>query len=132
MTRPMRILIVVARAAARSALQGALRSRGFDVILAPDHTQAFSELLGSSFDMIVTESAESAPAGIEFIRRVRATPELTGILILVIAEWGSGKATMALAEGADGYEPGPFDEQRLITSIERVLGRQAAAASSNQ
>lgn len=127
MTGPMRILIVAGDDDKRNCVRQALERHGFDVDAVNGYTRAGAMLLDSKFDLIVAET-EPAPDRIEFIKRIRTAPRLTGILILVIAEWGRGGATLALSQGADGYEPKPFDENRVITSIERLLRRQAAAA----
>ena len=126
MTQPQRILILSDQEADRF-LRGALEQRGFEVTVAEDTEDRYERLIEAAFDLVVIDLAQ-ATDGIEFIKRVRATPQLTGILILVVAEWGEGEAALALSQGADGYEPGPSDAKRLITSIERLLHEQAAAA----
>ena len=128
MPQSQRILIVSDNADFPSA---ALEQRGFAVASANDCDMAFAKLLEAPFDLLIVEFAP-APGGIEFIKRVRATPQLTGILILIIAEWGTGEPALALSAGADAYEPNeakPIDSSRLTISIERLLGRQAAAAN---
>ena len=128
MSESQRILVVSDNADFPSA---ALEQRGFAVASANDCDMAFAKLLEAHFDLLIVDFAP-APGGIEFIKRVRATPQLTGILILVMAEWGTGEPTLALSAGADAYEPNEatsIDPSRLITSIERLLSRQAAAAN---
>ena len=128
MTQSQRILIVSDNADFPSA---ALEQRGFAVASANECDMAFAELLGAPFDLLIVDFAPGR-GGIEFIKRVRATPQLTGILILVVAEWGTGEPTLALSAGADAYEPNETTSMipsRLITSIERLLSRQAAAAN---
>jgi hypothetical protein len=49
-------------------------------------------------------------------------------LLLVIAEWGTGQASLALAQGADAFEPWPIETDRLISAIDRMLHQHAAAA----
>ena len=96
-----------------------------------DRDTAFEVLLENRFDLVVTDSGR-AENGIEFIKRVRATPQLTGILILIIAEWGTGTLSLALSAGADAIEPNhakPIEPSRLITSIERLLSRDVRAAN---
>lgn len=130
MTRPIRIL--VAATDEQAAMRQALERRDFAIVDAADFTRAYALLVESQVDLIVIQSAGQPQDGTEFIRRVRATPRLTGILILVIAEWGTGHPTLALSAGADAYEPNqakPIDPSRLITSIERLLSRQVAAAN---
>ena len=132
MTRPTRILIAAPdddeRAATRQALE-----RDFEIVDAADFTRAYALLLESPFDLVVIKSAGPPSDGIEFIKRIRRASGLTGILILVLAEWGTGEPSVALGAGADAYEaangPDPVDVDRLQTSIERLLSRQAAAAN---
>jgi DNA-binding response OmpR family regulator len=130
MTQSQRILIVGGDAHLSFA-RSALEQRGFAVAIAKDCDTAFETLLGGSFDLVVPDSSRAENA-IEFIKRVRATPQLTAILILIVAEWGTGEPTLALRTGADAYEPNddrPFDPSRLVTSIERLLNRQVAAVN---
>ncbi len=132
MVHSPRILIAATDADERAAISQAL-GQNFELVDAVDMTRAYALLLESDFDLVVIQSGGPARDGIELIKRVRATPRLTGILILVIAEWGTGHPTLALSAGADAYEAangsGPIDLERLRTSIERLLSRQVATAN---
>lgn len=128
MSESPRILIVSDNAGVPRA---ALEQRGFELAVAKDVETAWKKLCAAVFDLVVI-AAGPQQDGIEFIRRVRAGPQITGILILVLAEWGTGEPTLALSAGADAYEPTEgkaIDPKRLITSIERLLGRQVSAAN---
>jgi DNA-binding response OmpR family regulator len=130
MEQSQRILIV-SDSAHLSFARATLEHRGFAVTIEKDRDTAFETLLENPFDVVVTDSGR-AENSVEFIKRVRATPQLAGILILIIAEWGTGEPTLALAAGADAFEPNhakPIDPNRLITSIERLLNPQVAAAN---
>ena len=123
-TRPQRILIISDDA---HSMRGALEAGGFAVAAASDYEGAYSQLLEARFTLVVIDLVEAAD-GVEFIKRVRATTNLTQPLILVIVEWGTGGATLALTERADAYEPKPIDATRLVDSVERLLGTKAASA----
>jgi len=125
-TRSQRILIV-ADAAQFELMRGPLAARGFVVTAAPDYHSAYRQLLEGRFDLIVIDLVE-AVAGIDFIKRVQGTTNLTQPLLLVIAEWGTGGATLALRQRADAYEPKPVDAARLVDSVERLLGTKALTA----
>ncbi len=125
-TRSQRILIV-ADEAQFELMRGPLAARGFVVTAAPDYDSAYRELLEGRFDLIVIDLAE-AVAGVDFIKRVQGTKNLTQPLLLVIAEWGTGGATLALRQRADAYEPKPVDAARLVDSVERLLGTKALTA----
>ena len=127
MSESKRILIVSNNA---DFPRAELEQHHLELKIANDCATAFDVLLGAPFDLVVVDFAR-AREGIEFIKRVRNTPQLTGILILIMADWGTGEPTLALSAGADAFEPDEgktIDPNRLITSIERLLSRQAAAA----
>jgi DNA-binding response OmpR family regulator len=131
MAHSPRILVVAPNDDERGAISKAL-ARDFEIVGAADFTRADALLTKSHFGVIVIKGAGSPDEGIDFIKRVRADERLAGILILVLAEWGTGFPTLALSAGADAFEPdgpGPIGVDRLHTSIERLLGRQAAAAN---
>ena len=128
MTRPTRILILAADQSNRSAMRQALEQYRFAVETASNTTTAYQHLLDAKIDLVVVDVSGPMLELGDFVKRIRATPQLTGILILIIAEWGTGGATLALSQGADAYEPKPLDSNRLITSIERLLRKEAAAA----
>ena len=124
----LRQILIVSDGAFSAVMRDAFEQRGFQVTITRDFKSAYPRLLKSAFDLVVVELAEDT-GGVEFIKRIRATPRLTDILILVLAEWGTGEATLALSQGANAYEPKPIDANRLITSIERLMSKEAAAAS---
>ena len=108
-----------------------LEDRGFAATIAKGCDAAFEDLRSAPFDLVAIDFA-STRDGVEFIKRVRATPQLAGILILIMAEWGTGEPTLAMSAGADTYEPvdaKSIDSSRLISTIERLLNRQVAAAN---
>jgi DNA-binding response OmpR family regulator len=110
----------------------ALKQRGFDVIIANDAEKAYGQLLGSSFDLVIVDVAQ-AQKGVEFVKRLRATPKLGRTCVLTIAAWGTGQATLALTEGADAFEAKPLNPDRLVVAIERLLRPKAVrtAAAAN-
>lgn len=126
MAHSPRILIVSADA--RVAFMRALvEARGFEVTVAHDHEGAYRTLLESSFDLVVIDVAQ-APRDIEFIQRLRVTPKLSKIFILALGEWGTGQPTLALSQGADGYERKPVNTERLIAAVERMLQPELVVA----
>ena len=125
-TRSQRILLVTDDGQS-GTIRGALGARGFAVTAAPDYESAYRQLLEARFALVVIDLVE-AVAGVEFIKRVQGTTNLTQPLLLVIAEWGTGGATLALSQSADAYEPKPVDAAQLVDSVERLLGTKALSA----
>ena len=126
MTRSQRILIVTCDAQSE-AMRGALAARGFAVTAAPDYESAYRQLLEARFELVVIDLVEVVE-GVEFIKRVQATMNSTQPLLMVIAEWGTGGATLALSQSADAFEPKPVDPARLVDSVEGLLGTRALSA----
>ena len=108
-------------------MRGALEERRFAVKTAADYESAYRQWLDARSDVVVMDLVEVAE-GIEFIKRLRATTNLAQPLLLVVAEWGTGGSTLALAHGADAYEPAPIDAARLVDTVERLLGTKALPA----
>ena len=125
-TRSQRILIV-ADAAQSEVMRGALAARGFAVTAAPDYESAYRQLLETRFALVVIDLVDTT-TGVEFIKRVQSATDLTQPLLLVIAEWGTGGAMLALSHSVDAYEPKPVDAARLVDSVERLLGTKALTA----
>ena len=126
MTRSQRILIVTGDAQSE-AMRSALAARGFAVTAAPDYESAYRQLLEARFELVVIDLVEVVE-GVEFIKRVQATMNSTQPLLMVIAEWGTGGATLALSQSADAFEPKPVDPARLVDSVEGLLGTEALSA----
>ena len=127
MIRPKRILIVGDDAAERNLIRDSLEERGFAVTALGDSVGAVRELFKSNFDLVVMNLA-TADDSVELTKQIRGRSDLANTLLLVIAEWGTGQASLALAQGADAFEPWPIETDRLISAIDRMLHQHAAAA----
>lgn len=108
-------------------MRAPLEERRYEVESQSDYDAAHHRLTDSEFDLVVIDLTD-ALVGIEFIKQVRAMTKLTQTLLLVLVEWGTGAATLALSQGADAYEPKPLDTSRLLASVERLLGGRIALA----
>ena len=126
MVHSQRILIV-SDDAQFDFMRVAVEARGFEVMIAHDHQSAFRRLSKSPFDLVVIDLAGAA-RDIDFIRRLRAAPKLSRSFVLALGEWGTGQPTLALAQGADAYEPKPVNAEHLVQSVERLLRRRLAVA----
>ena len=82
-----------------------------------------------SFDLLILDLADARRA-IEVLKETRAGAKSRAFASLVIAEWGTGQATLALAAGADAFEAKPINSARLVSAVERLL-RPAMVKSAN-
>jgi len=101
------------------ALVQLLRERGFDVVI-ETATVANEQLAAWAPDLLLLEIAD-ASAGIKILKRLRADQELKQTTIVVIAEWGTGQATLALSNGADAFERKPINASQLVVAVEQLL-----------
>jgi len=126
-------ILIVSDHTPEESTRATLEQRGFAVALAPDLESAYGQLLGSAFDLVIVDVAHAAD-GVEFVRRLRATPKLSQTFVLTLAEWGTGQPTLALTEGADAFEPKPIDAARLAGAVEKLLRQRVAktAAATNR
>jgi len=102
------------------SLRATLEHRRFEVAFEDDLRRVCERLVESDFDLLILGSTEVARA-VELLKTIRATPQLRNALVLVTAEWGTGQATLALANGADAFEPKPIEAARLVAAVEKLL-----------
>jgi len=117
-----------------ASLQQALDGHGFTVTVAESANDGYERLSQLQFDLVIM-NLHRPITGVGLIKRIRANPALRRLMVLTIAEWGTGQPTMALAQGADGFEPAPVDADRLVTAVEKLLRPNmvmtAAASATN-
>ena len=124
-----RILLVAG--ARDGSVRRVLELRGFAISTVNDVECVVELLTESPIDLVVVNLDETEN-GLDLIKRSRDMEKLNALSILAIGDWGTGKATLALARGADAYEPTPINATRLIESLDRLLNKRAAVAGMNQ
>lgn len=103
-----------------ASLVAALAERGFEIAIETQPTIAHEQLLMTTADLLVLDISDASRA-IELLKSVRSSSELNRTSILVLADWGTGQATLALSNGADAFEPKPIDATRLIATVDQLL-----------
>jgi len=77
-------------------------------------------LLASPPDLLIFDILD-ASAAIGLLRKVRSSHRLKSTPVIVIAEWGTGQATLALSQGAHAFERKPIEASRLLRAVENLL-----------
>jgi len=113
-------ILIVSDEQRNASIRESFAQDGFAATITENEQEGYGKLLESKFDLVIV-NLRNATKGLGLIRQIRANPELRKLLILTVAEWGTGQGTMALSEGADGFEPGPFDGKRLLAAVARLL-----------
>ena len=116
-----RILVIEDDDVARELMRMALESRGHEVSVAENGVQGYDMALFVRPDLIVTDIQMPGADGVHVVRRVRDTPALQDVPILVTTAFGTGTATFSLQLGANAYEPKPLNPQNFLATVERLL-----------
>jgi two-component system, OmpR family, response regulator MprA len=123
-----RLLVVNDEPKSARALQGALASEGFDVILATDDGEALEAVQGAEPDAVIVDVVEPDAKGAALCRRLRAASPRLPVLMLGARDTDVER-TGGLAAGADDYLVKPFVLVELLTRIRGLLRRRGRVGS---
>jgi DNA-binding response OmpR family regulator len=100
-----------------------------DVTVAGDGERGLAALRRGRFDVVLLDLMLPGVDGLELCRRIRATPELAGIPIVMLTAKGDDvDRIVGLEIGADDYLPKPFNPRELLARIRAVLRRAGGDA----
>jgi DNA-binding NtrC family response regulator len=113
-------ILIISDDRTSESLRRALDEMGFEVMLTENAEDGYRQLTPARFHLVVI-NLDWAITASGLIKRIRANPRLSELRVLTLAEWGTGQATVALAQGADAFEPKPIRAGRLADAVERLL-----------
>ena len=135
MNQGKRILVIEDDDETRELMRLALERRGFLVLTAEDGLKGYEQAVSAEPDLIITDISMPAADGVHVVRRVRDTPSIADVPIIVTTGFGSGNATYSLSQGATAYEPKPVDPESFLSTVLRLLeqgeSRKAKGASED-
>jgi two-component system chemotaxis response regulator CheY len=115
-------LIVDDSVSMRQMVGYTLRQGGFEVIEAEHGQDALNKLQTMTVDLIITDLNMPVMDGITLIRNLRKQPALKSKPILMLTTEGlSSKKEEGKAAGATGWIIKPFDPEKLLQTIAKVL-----------
>jgi two-component system chemotaxis response regulator CheY len=116
------VLIVDDSVSMRQMVSFTLRQGGFDVVEAGHGQEALDKLKSISVDLIITDLNMPVMDGITLIRNVRTQPTMKSKPILMLTTEGlAAKKEQGKAAGATGWVVKPFDPDKLLATIAKVL-----------
>jgi two-component system response regulator MprA len=119
----VKILIVEDDAAVRNSLARALRLEGYEPELHEEGMSAIKSLQLAAPDAIILDLQLPDVDGVEICRRVRATGDMTPVL-MVTARDAVDDRVAGLDAGADDYLVKPFDLAELFARLRALLRRR--------
>ena len=118
-----KILTVDDSISMRQMISFTLRENGYEVTEAVDGQDAISKAQNQSFDLIFTDQNMPNIDGLTLIQMLRDLPEHEKTPILMLTtEASDDMKKMGRAAGATGWLVKPFDPQKLLDIVKKVLG----------
>jgi DNA-binding NtrC family response regulator len=117
-----RILVIDDEADIRESLEALLSMENYQVDMAANATEGLNRLLASSYDLVLLDLMMPDRSGMEVLREVREQDTTTPIFM--ITAYGSVQvAVNALKAGANDYFSKPWDNEKLLIEIDRMIAR---------
>jgi DNA-binding response OmpR family regulator len=117
-----RILLVDDDADIIESLRLALESNGYEVLVARDGNQGLALTERENPDLVILDMMMPKRSGFLVLEKMRRTREDPLRVIMITANEGSRHKAYAEMLGVDDYIRKPFPMDRLITSVQRLIG----------
>ncbi len=119
---PIRILTIDDSKTIRDMLRMTLADAGFEVLQAVDGQDGVEVMDRERVDLVITDINMPRMNGYEVVRHLRGNPSHKSLPILVLTtESDSDKKNLAREAGATGWMVKPFDPDRLVETVRKVI-----------
>lgn len=117
------ILAVDDSGSLRQMLSFSLRAAGYQVIEAVDGQDGLDKARLQTVDLVLTDQNMPRMDGLTLIKALRAMPSYQKVPILMLTtESGDQMKSEGRAAGANGWLTKPFNPQKLIEVVKKVIG----------
>ena len=117
------ILVIDDEPDIREGLETLLSLEGYQVDLAANATEGVKKFEGSTFDLILLDLMMPDKSGMQVLEEIRSRDRETPIVL--ITAYGSVEvAVNALKRGANDYFSKPWDNEKLVIEIERMISKR--------
>jgi two-component system chemotaxis response regulator CheY len=100
-----------------------LKSAGYEVAEAVDGQDGLDKAKAKTYNLILSDQNMPRMDGLTLIKSLRALPPYKTVPILMLTtEAGDAMKTAGKAAGATGWLVKPFDPQKLIEVVKKVIG----------
>ena len=119
-----RVLVVDDSPSVRRMVAMTLRGAGYEVTEAQDGQEALDSVAAIRPHAVLTDQNMPRLDGLGFIRAFRARPESQGVPVIFLSTESEGALKdQARAAGAIGWMTKPFDQQKLLSVMAKVVGQ---------
>ena len=117
------ILSVDDSASVRQMVKMTLTGVGYTVLQAANGAEGLAKARETAVDMVVTDLNMPVMNGLDLIRELRKLPAYKGVPILFLTtESDAAIKQEAKAAGATGWITKPFEQEKLVAVVKKVLG----------
>jgi two-component system chemotaxis response regulator CheY len=117
------VLAIDDSASIRQMLSFTLKSSGYDVVEAVDGMDGLDKAKAKSVNLVLTDQNMPRMDGLTLIKSLRAMPTYKSVPILMLTtESSDAMKSQGRAAGATGWLVKPFDPQKLIEVVKKVIG----------
>jgi DNA-binding NtrC family response regulator len=118
-----RVLVVDDELDIREGLYALLTMEGYSVDLASNGAEGLHQMESSAYDLVLLDLMMPDRSGMDVLREVRQRDRETPIFM--ITAYGSVEAAVsALKLGANDYFPKPWDNEKLLIEIDRMISKR--------
>lgn len=118
----MKILVVDDDKTTRKMISLILKSKGYEVVTAENGIEALQKLGLERINLILTDMNMPYMDGIEFIKQVRATSDISDIpIVMVTTEADEDEKRRAFEAGVDDYLVKPTNAEQISESIKKIV-----------
>jgi DNA-binding response OmpR family regulator len=122
LTAAKRILLVDDDAEIIESLRLALEAQSYEVLVARDGNQGLALIERENPDLIILDMMMPKRSGFLVLERLKRLGEKKHRIIMITANEGNRHKAYAEMLGVDDYVRKPFPMDRLIQSVQRLLG----------
>ena len=117
-----KVMIVDDSVSMRQMVGFTLRQAGYSVVEAPDGLEALAYARRYSVDLVLTDVHMPNMDGITLVRELRRIESYKHIpMLMLTTEAGQEKKVEGKQAGATGWLVKPFNPEKLLTTIAKVL-----------
>ena len=120
--RSLRVLLVDDDAEIVESMRTVLESKGYEILVARDGNQGILMAERENPDLVVLDMMMPKRSGFLVLERLRRSHPVPMRVIMITANEGSRHKAYAEMLGVDVYIRKPFAMDRLLGSVERLLG----------
>ena len=117
------ILAVDDSASIRQMVAFTLKGAGYEVVEAVDGQDGLDKAKSQSINLVLTDQNMPKMDGLTLIKSLRALPQYkTTPILMLTTEAGDEMKSQGKAAGATGWLVKPFDPQKLLEVVKKVIG----------